>query len=402
MLRTLVLAVLLALVGCAKKAYESAPDAGYSAYDDYGGGYGRGEAEMSRAYDPSAADYGPPAPAPSAPAARKSAGASTRTTTSAPAEPAEPVEPAGPRMVHYNGYIHLKVTDGEALVDQVAKRAEALGGYVEQRSLTRITVRVPVAIFLDTFKEVLGYGEVVDKSLTAEDVTDAFQDVDLRLRTAAATRDRLQELLAKATTEEEKLELLRQIARLTEQIDVMQSQLRTLQSLADFSRLTVEAQARDPFMARQGAPELQGFTFIQQLSPFQRDVSYTGKKLALAVPEGMVALDVKKRFAAESADGAAMWTTRLPNEPIGDSAFWAEALRTRLAPEFSDGEIRTVGEFQVLRLVEPGNPSPYVYIVGVRAEGKHLDLVEIYYPSTATEERYGAAVNAVLNGGGES
>lgn len=402
MLRYWVLAILMALIGCAKRAYEAAPETGY--YEDYDANYG-GYAGESAAYDaPSMAMDAAPAPsAPGVQAARKSSGASTRaTTSSATGAQGPPDEPAGPRMVHYNGYIQLKVTDGEALVEQVAKRAEALGGYVEQRSLTRITVRVPVGSFLDTFKEVLSYGEVVDKSLTAEDVTDAFLDVELRLRTANTTRARLQELLAKATTEEEKLELLRQIARLTEQIDVMEAQLRTLQALADFSRLTVEAQAREPFMARQGAPEIEGFGFIQQLSPFQRDVSFTGKKLELAVPDGMVALDVRKRFAVESADGAAMWTTRLENQPIGDSAFWVEALRTRLAPEFGAAEVKAVGGFQVLRLVEPGSDTPYVYIVGVRAEGKHLDLVEIYYPSTAHEDRYKAAVDAALSGGGQS
>ena len=37
--------------------------------------------------------------------------------------------------------------------------------------------------------------------------------------------------------------------------------------------------------------------------------------------------------------------------------------------------------------------------LAVRADGRHLDLVEVYYPSEAQETRYADAVKAMLAGG---
>ena len=39
------------------------------------------------------------------------------------------------------------------------------------------------------------------------------------------------------------------------------------------------------------------------------------------------------------------------------------------------------------------------HVLAVRAEGDHLDLVEVYYPSEAQETRYGDGVKAMLAGG---
>ena len=46
--------------------------------------------------------------------------------------------------------------------------------------------------------------------------------------------------------------------------------------------------------------------------------------------------------------------------------------------------------------------TPYVWVVLVRASGKDLDLVQVFYPSITAEERYRPAVTGVLAGGGAS
>lgn len=301
------------------------------------------------------------------------------------------------RMVHYNGWVRLRVTRTEDMVDQVAKLAASMGGFTESLTPARITVRVPVERFDEAYAAVRKMGELLDESLTAEDVTDAYTAMDLRLQTAKTSRARLIELLAMAKTEEEKLALLAQIQRLTEEIDVMSAKLRTLASLASMSRLTVEGEARKAFIGRNSRQDVAGFAWISQLSPFRRDVSQQGELLALTVPEGFVALDLKKRLVAESADGAVFWTSRHENQPQGDTAFWMEAVRTRLQSEFASAEVSELGGWKLLRLVEVGE-DPYTYLVGLRVDGEHLELVEIYYPGAAQEKRHEAAVRAALGG----
>ena len=100
-------------------------------------------------------------------------------------------------------------------------------------------LRVPVARFEEAMDAVLGSGEVVEKSISAQDVTDAFVAVELRLATLRNTQARLQALLAKSQDEQEKLMLVRQIQRVSEEIDRLEGQSRTLADLADLARINV-------------------------------------------------------------------------------------------------------------------------------------------------------------------
>ncbi|MCK6522786.1 DUF4349 domain-containing protein [Myxococcota bacterium] len=408
MLRQVLLLMLSALVcvwvtACAKRS--QAPAEAYYGYaPEASMDYGYAAEAEELAYDDAARSRAPAAPMP---AGATAAAYKTSTTASTGGEGKSSgggssgggvSVPKSTRMVFYTGYAQLRVTRPEELVESVAKAAEAKGGYVERRSLTSITVRVPVAEFEAAWREALGMGEVMSKSLTAQDVTEAFQDVELRLAAHQAMLARYQELLAKTTEEQEKLRILREIQRLSEEIDLIQSQLRTLGSLAAFSRLTVEGVPRQALVERAVREEIEGFDFIQRLSPFRADVNYEGELLKLAVPEGFVALDDRQHFSAESADGAILRATKLENEPAGDATFWISAIQDRLASEFASAERSEIGGFQVLRLVEPGADDPYRYLIAVRVEGKHLQLVEIVYPGAAQEERYNAAVRAALAG----
>lgn len=315
----------------------------------------------------------------------------------APAEPAP--APAAERMVFYNGFARLRVTRVEKGVADMTTLAERFGGTVERVSGRSVTIRVPVAKFREAFAEVLGLGDVIDKSITAEDVTDAFTAVDLRLNTARATRDRLVELLAKAEDEREKLELVRQIQRVTEEIDVMEAQLRTLGDLAARSRISVELVPREALAYQGPQSDAAEMGWIRALSPFRADLPVKTKKLVLGVPEGMVGLDIKRAYVAESPDGARIWSHRIANRPLGESAFWLDAVAERLAKDFASADRSTAGGFQVLSLVDRGD-DPYTWVIAVRVVGDKLDVVQAFFPGPAEKARYDAAVRAVLQAAG--
>jgi len=390
---------MLVLVGCmAKRDYAYAPQEAYASDDFDDDGYYGGEVALAEA-----------APSRARRESRKSSGSRS---SSAPASPAavmdgapEPSpeprdnqateQPKAKRMVHYDGWMRVRVTRVQDALDAAAKLAEDVGGKVERMAHGSITVAVPVDRFEASFAQLTELGDLLDKSITATDITEQFTSTELRLRTAETTRTRLQELLAKATEENEKLQLLREIARLTEQIDLLKSQVELLATLASFSRITIEAVPRQAVGQGSHRDEPWGLGWIQRLSPFRQDVVAAGKLLKLEAPEGFVALDVKKRFVAESADGAVLRSGKLLNDPVGDTEFWFEALQQRMEPEFTSITREDWGEYAVLRMVQ-GDDDPYVYVVAVAAEGKWLQLVEVYYPSQAQEERYGALVRKAV------
>jgi hypothetical protein len=412
---TILLALLLGACAAKRQAepmlmYEGDEDSsayglGFAGGGDGGGGYAeapaampaapvsvsapaRGRAEMSRksargpvAYDVSAA---PPPPPPG--------DGGVQSGDDAPADHAEQ------RMVHYDGYARLRVGKLEEAADALVKLATDAGGRVENLSRTRLVLRVPVAGFRDTFARMLGLGDVLDKTITAQDVTEAFQSVELRLQSARAARERLQALLAKAKDEREKLMLIRELQRLGEEIDQLESATRTIADLASMSRVTIDLVPREAVLASGPVPETSAFGWIRTLSPFRDEVQARGKRLSLPVPAGMVLLDLRKRFVAEGPDGARVRAERLENAPQGASGFWLDAIQQRLSPEFASAQTRDVGAWKVLRLVDRSE-KPYVFVLAVRAEGRHLDLVEVYYPTEAHEARYADAVQAMLVGG---
>ncbi len=400
----LLLPVLL-LTGCAKKHYESADYYDGANYYEDDADYGYAMAEVA-SVERKRSSRSSGRSAPAAPSRDMRADADE-----AYYEPEEPMqsggeeqgqpttEPTAPeRMVFYNGYAQVRVAKVSEGIDAVRATTEAAGGHVETIGADYVVVRVPVARFQEVYDQLLGLGEVLDKQVTADDVTDSFRAVSLRLETAKATRARLQELLAKAETEEEKLQLLREIQRLTDEIDAVEAQARTLKQLAAMSRITLRLVARDA-LAWQGADaDTAELTWIRRMSPFHTEVGAESKKLALTVPEGMVALDLKRRFVAESADGARIWSHRLLNEPSGDASFWLSAVQERMGKDFASAEQTTIGSYQALKLVDRSD-EPYTWVIALRTEGKHLHLVQIYYPTAEHEARHEAAVQAVLSGG---
>ncbi len=370
-------------------------------------------ARASRAYDAAEVAYAPaadeeysgaPMAMPSAKAAPRPAPAGGAAPSPQPAPPATSApsaavaEPAAARLVHYEGWARLRVGKLEESADRLVAIVTEVGGRVESLSNTRLVLRVPVDTFRERFAKVLEVGDVLDKTISAQDVTEAFQAVDLRLQVSRAARDRLQVLLAKARDEKEKLKLLREIQRLGEEIDQLEAQTRTLLDLASMSRITVELVPREANIAAGPVAETAEFAWIRQLSPFHDVVLAGGRRLPLDTPAGFVALDLKKRTVFMASDGARVRAARLSNEPEGSTRFWMDALQSRLAPEFASAKVVDVGAWQVIRLVDRGD-RPYVYVLAVRADGRHLDLVEGYHPSAAEEERHGAALTAMLSGG---
>ncbi len=358
------LLMLLLAPGCAKKAVEAEPMAAPSIMAL--------EKEMDRA---------------AAPAPRFKAGGPALATT--PVQPAaEPVQ----RLRYHNGFIKLQAAKPDEVLDQATALTQAAGGYVESLDGLRVVLRVPAGRFEELYARLLKLGDVLEKSVTVQDITDQYADVDLRLQIAEAARRRLVELLAKAKSEKEKLSILKEIERLSTQIEYLTAQRDTLLKMAQYARITLEIKER---AFEQGRAEVRigAFAWIGRLSPFEKQVAAAGAAWRLAPPAGFVVLADQAPWSAESADGAAVWASRQANVPAGDTDFWLAAVRLRLGPQFAAVETLSVGDFKVLRLVARGNDA-YVYLIALRArrDGEKFDLAEIYFPSQAHETRHRSAV----------
>jgi hypothetical protein len=79
----------------------------------------------------------------------------------------------------------------------------------------------------------------------AEDVTEEFRDLEVRLKSARAVQARLTELLAKAAKVEESIAIERELDRVSGEIERIEGRIKYLKDRAAFSTITVRFQPKE-------------------------------------------------------------------------------------------------------------------------------------------------------------
>ena len=151
------------------------------------------------------------------------------------------------RKVISSGSLFLQVEDVRAAAANVRAVAEALGGFVEQLSVSGnddfadgfVVVRVPQEQFFTAIERIGALGEVLSESLGSKDVTAQFVDLDARLRSLQAEEARLVELLQLADGVSDILVLERELARVRTDIERFQGQLNFLVRQVALSTISV-------------------------------------------------------------------------------------------------------------------------------------------------------------------
>jgi uncharacterized protein DUF4349 len=173
----------------------AAPPPSDSSMDEFTGAYPALQRDVNTA---GVSNRGAGSPSPASP--------STPTTIPPPSAPFAPT-PTSPgstyasdapheaAMLAYTADMTLAVFEVTKQLAAVEKIAADLGGYLSQRNDMQITVRIPRPRFADAMQRVEKLGDVLHRNVSAEDVTDEYVDLELRLKNARETRDRLAELL---------------------------------------------------------------------------------------------------------------------------------------------------------------------------------------------------------------
>jgi hypothetical protein len=138
----------------------------------------------------------------------------------------------------------MAVFEVDASLAKLEDLARELGGFLAKRTDNSITIRVPVATFDRAVKHIEKFGDVLNRNVTAQDVTEEFRDLEIRLKNARAVRDRLEQLLAKAAKVEESVLVERELERVTGEIERMSGRIKFLKDRAAFSTITVTFQPK--------------------------------------------------------------------------------------------------------------------------------------------------------------
>jgi hypothetical protein len=197
-------------------------------------------------------------------------------STPAPATPAAPFAPTPApsgspyateatheaTMLAYSADLTLAVFQVDRSLASVESLARELGGYLAQRSDAQVTVKVPRPRFDEAMSRIAKMGDVLHRNVAAEDVTDEYVDLELRLKNARAMRDQLAELL-KGAAVKDAVEIEKELAKVTEVIEQIEGRLKVLRDKIGFSSITVSFQANAPSPVRSNA--ILPFTWLDSM-----------------------------------------------------------------------------------------------------------------------------------------
>ncbi|MBW2465544.1 MAG: DUF4349 domain-containing protein [Deltaproteobacteria bacterium] len=144
-------------------------------------------------------------------------------------------------LLIYTADMRIEVPAAEVVttIERIIEGAVSFGGYLAGRTDSSVSVRVPSRLFRESLADVEQLGDVKSRQVTAQDVSEEYHDLDVRLRNLRGLRERLESFLARATTIEEALRVQTELERVAMQIDQAEGRLRYLRSRIAFSLVTI-------------------------------------------------------------------------------------------------------------------------------------------------------------------
>jgi hypothetical protein len=176
----------------------------------------------------------------------------------APAEAASPTvtkaEPAveddtqdlDTRHIIYVANMTVSVFNLEEAVAKAEALPEALGGYVHSMDAGTLVLRVPAKKLRKALGDIAELGVVEHRSLSAQDVSAEFVDIESRIRALETTQKQLLELMGKARTVDEALHVRQALDGVTSELEVLKGRMRQLDNLIAYSTITVTLMERGP------------------------------------------------------------------------------------------------------------------------------------------------------------
>lgn len=174
-----------------------------------------------------------------------------------------PVSPAtDERKIIRHGSLSLEVSSVEEALVDIKELVAAAGGYVTNESVSQdqystksgsITCRVPAGELEEALEGLKELGEVDYVSITADDITDQYFDLEVRMRNQKELEGRLVSLLKRPTNKlADLLAAERELARVRTDIDAMEGRKRLWDNQIAYSTVTIDLHEPGPAVAGGG------------------------------------------------------------------------------------------------------------------------------------------------------
>ena len=355
--------------------------------------------------DGGSAEMTPPPPAmfaaaPEAPATAKNAEGVTAQLTAAPTATA--------RQLVYTATLKVVVSDIASSLKSIQQDVQSLGGYLQQLNRDSITVRIPASRFGDALTATDKLGQVTQRDIRGEDITEEMNDLKIRLDTALQVRLRLLALLEKADKTTDAIKVEQELERVIQAIEQFKGKIRFYESQLAFSTLTVQFNSPLPQQTvRQRVP----FPWVLNLA----DGLIGGVTHQYAI-EGAARrgprFDLPKSYIryygeddlteAMSGNEVYIKAHRHENYKGGDLAFWSTLARRALLEsrcialeKESDVTLRTKAVAHLFTGTRQIAGKPYGYLLALVSNKRKVYAFEAWGPTDAFNKDRAALDDAI-------
>lgn len=166
------------------------------------------------------------------------------------------------RKIIRNADLQLEANAPEEAQAKITQISESRGGFVVEstqsssdakstiRDTVTMTVRVPSAKFDEALSEIRqAASRVIVESVTGQDVTEEFIDIEARLKTQKALEAQFLEIMKRSNSVEDALNVQTEIARVRGEIEKIEGRKRFLESQASLSTIKIKLQTPTVFSA---------------------------------------------------------------------------------------------------------------------------------------------------------
>jgi hypothetical protein len=149
-------------------------------------------------------------------------------------------------MIEENAYLTIQVDDARAATGEATQLAESLNGYVASSSFddsgasASMTLQIPEANFSKAMHSLSGLGVLKAQSISSNDVTDQYVNLQAQLDSYTAEEAALLRILNSSTTVSDALNSENAIQNTQAQINDLEGQLLVMQTLVAFATINVE------------------------------------------------------------------------------------------------------------------------------------------------------------------
>lgn len=152
------------------------------------------------------------------------------------------------RLVIQDTSLSLQVSDVSNTLKKIEDTTKSLGGFLVNSNLSKpesaasgnITIRVPEDKRTEAMAAYKNYAvKVVSESVFGTDVTDQYVDLESKLAVLNTTKQKFEEILAKATTVNDLITVNQQLINLQSQIDAVKGQQKYYEQSAKLTKIII-------------------------------------------------------------------------------------------------------------------------------------------------------------------